>query len=92
VRAVLDHNAVPFNYVDIRHDPFARGIVRSLNRGHDSVPTLVFPDGSVLTEPNMNRLCEKLLDLGYHAARPAWISAFEKILIKIASQRSDNAG
>jgi mycoredoxin len=91
VRAVLESSAVPFHYVDIRRDPAGRGRVINLNGGNESVPTLVFPDGSVLTEPSAKHLCEKLVSLGYSAVTPAWIPVFERILVKIASQKPDAA-
>ena len=38
----------------------SRESVERLNRGYRSVPTLIFPDGSVMTEPRTNALVEKL--------------------------------
>jgi mycoredoxin len=31
-----------------------------LNNGNRSVPTIIFPDGSVLTEPSTSALAQKL--------------------------------
>jgi mycoredoxin len=50
-RRLLDALGVPYRYVDIGQDPDAAALVVRLNRGMRSVPTIVFPDGSVLTEP-----------------------------------------
>lgn len=61
----LDTAAVPYSYVDIRQDPEAAGRVRDINGGNESVPTLVFPDGSTLTEPGLGALRQKLGQLGY---------------------------
>ena len=44
--------------------------MQGINHGNASVPTLVFPDGSSLTEPKLDALSRKLDALGY-APRPA---------------------
>ena len=62
----LDAANVPYDYVDIRRDDGeARTIVRNINNGNESVPTLVFPDGSTLTEPSLGALRRKLGKTGY---------------------------
>lgn len=62
---MLDEAHVDYEYVDIYTDPAAREWVREVNRGYESVPTLVFPDGSTLTEPSRRQLRAKLKSLGY---------------------------
>jgi mycoredoxin len=59
-KAVMDAMKVKYTEVDISEDEEATETVVRLNRGCRSVPTLVFPDGSVLTEPRTNVLVEKL--------------------------------
>ncbi|MBN2044809.1 MAG: hypothetical protein JW757_07305, partial [Anaerolineales bacterium] len=39
--------------------------VAAINEGHYSVPTLVFPDKSALTEPSPAVLVEKLESMGF---------------------------
>lgn len=51
---------VGYKEVDITKDDEAAATVMRLNRGFRSVPTIVFPDGSHLTEPNQRILTEKL--------------------------------
>ncbi len=51
---------VPYHYVDIDHDPDAMAFVEKTNKGNRSIPTIVFPDGSVLVEPSNAQLAEKL--------------------------------
>jgi mycoredoxin len=46
--------------VDIDKDPAAREELVALNQGYASVPTVLFPDGSHLTEPTIGELREKL--------------------------------
>lgn len=48
---VLDREQADYQSIDIDRDPAAVEVVLRLNGGHRSVPTIVFPDGSVLVEP-----------------------------------------
>lgn len=52
---------VPYDRRDIYADPDAAALVRSVNGGDETVPTVVLSDGSVLTNPNPKDL---LRDLG----------------------------
>jgi mycoredoxin len=65
VRGLLAQAKVPYTYTDITRDPAAAARVRAINSGNESVPTLVFPDGSSLTEPTVGQLKSKLESLGY---------------------------
>lgn len=51
---------VPYVNVDIEQDPEAMAYVERLNRGMRIVPTIVFPDGSILAEPSNAQLADKL--------------------------------
>ena len=73
MRAMLGQSKVPYIYVNIRQDPDAAAIVRSINNGNESVPTLVFPDDTTLTEPSIGELKKKLEALGYQVSPLAWI-------------------
>ena len=57
---VLDQHQASYHYVDIESDDVARSYVEQVNRGYHSVPTIVFPDGSVLVEPSSATLAHKL--------------------------------
>ena len=46
--------------VDIERDPAAADFVMSVNGGNQTVPTVVFPDGSVLTNPSANQVRARL--------------------------------
>lgn len=59
-RAFLDNNAIPYQWVDITQDPQASAVVEKINHGYRSVPTIVFADGSTLTEPSELALKKKL--------------------------------
>lgn len=64
-RHMLERAGAAYEYVNIRQDTEARARVRAINNGNESVPTLVFPDGSTLTEPSSGALQGKLRALGY---------------------------
>lgn len=51
---------VSYHEININEDEEAVETVMRLNNGHRSVPTIVFPDGSVLTEPTTPALAQKL--------------------------------
>ncbi len=59
-KRVLERNHIPFQWVDIDKDANARKFVESVNHGNRSVPTIVFPDGSMLVEPSEDQLMSKL--------------------------------
>ncbi len=56
----LDTHAVNYEYIDINDDPEGARVVERVNNGNRSVPTIVFPDGSVLVEPSDRELADKL--------------------------------
>lgn len=60
VRTIFDQNNIPYHWIDIDYDEEGRSYVEKVNRGFRSVPTLVFPDGSILVEPTNDELLEKL--------------------------------
>lgn len=59
-RRFLDEHGIDYDYVNIEKAPEAEQIVRRLNNGNRSVPTIVFPDGTILVEPSNAQLAEKL--------------------------------
>jgi mycoredoxin len=73
VKGLLIRSKVTFEYIDIHQDSAAAARVRAINHDHESVPTLVFPDGSTLTEPTVGELQSKLASLGYTVGPVAWL-------------------
>jgi mycoredoxin len=59
-RLLLDRHGIPYQWVDIDQDEQAGKLVESLNHGFRSIPTVVWPDGSKLTEPTEEELAKKL--------------------------------
>ena len=52
------HN-IPFDTINIEEDEHAAELVRSVNGGMQSVPTIIFPDGSIMIEPSARELAAK---------------------------------
>ena len=59
-KAVMKAQGVTFEEIDISHNEEATELVQQLNNGNMSVPTIVFPDGDVMTEPSTTALMQKL--------------------------------
>lgn len=59
LRIFMERN-IPYEWVDIQKDKAAEKIVQEINNGYKSVPTIIFPDGSILVEPSNKKLEEKL--------------------------------
>jgi glutaredoxin len=55
---------VQVNHIDVEADPSAADKVKEINGGAQSIPVLVFSDGSHLTEPSDIELKAKLVALG----------------------------
>ncbi len=51
---------IPYRYIDIEQEAEAMAFVESINNGMRIIPTIVFPDGSILVEPSNAQLAEKL--------------------------------
>lgn len=79
VRNTLERADADFEYFDIHKTLEARERVREINQGYESVPTLVFPDGSTLTEPSAGELQDKLQSLGYEVRSPTWMEWIQLI-------------
>jgi glutaredoxin-like protein len=60
VRLLLDQHHLSYRWVDIDRDEKAAQYVESVNHGNRSVPTIVWPDGSMLVEPSNEALARKL--------------------------------
>lgn len=56
----LDDNKAEYEYINLDENPDAADEVVRINNGYQSIPTIVFPDGSVLTEPTNEELKLKL--------------------------------
>jgi glutaredoxin-like protein len=59
-RRLMDQNGIKYRWIDIDQDSDARRYVETVNHGFRSVPTILFPDGSMLVEPSTEKLSAKL--------------------------------
>jgi len=64
----LGKTGVEVNEVDIELDPEAAKFVESVNGGNQTVPTLLFADGSTLCNPSAAQVQKKLAALAAAAA------------------------
>ena len=56
----LGEMRVPYDWIDISQDPAAAQFVREKNNGKQTIPTIIFKDGSLLAEPGNDELAGKL--------------------------------
>ena len=59
----LDENQVEYTYIDVEADTSASAKVVEINGGAQSIPVIVFKDGTHLTEPSDIDLKAKLESL-----------------------------
>lgn len=56
----LARDGIEMTEVDIEREPGAAEYVMSVNGGNQTVPTVVFPDGTALTNPSAAQVKERL--------------------------------
>jgi mycoredoxin len=60
LKAQMGRESIAYTEVDIEQDPAAAEFVMSVNGGNQTVPTLLFADGTALTNPSLAQVKEKL--------------------------------
>lgn len=60
LKAQLAREGIEVAEIDIEVDPEAAAFVESVNGGNQTVPTVVFPDGTAMTNPSLGKVKEKL--------------------------------
>src|SRR6185369_931638 len=63
LRSQLDREGITYDVVDIERVPDAASLVEQVNNGNQTVPTLVYPDGSAQTNPSVAEVRAKLATL-----------------------------
>jgi mycoredoxin len=63
LRSQLDREGIAYHVVDIEQEPSAASVVEQINRGNQTVPTLVYSDGSAQTNPSVAQVKQKLAAL-----------------------------
>ena len=60
LKAQMTREGITFTEVDIEADPEAAAFVESVNGGNQTVPTVLFPDGTAVSNPPIGRVKELL--------------------------------
>lgn len=63
VRRFFDRKKIAYHWIDVDQDPQAEKIVLQINHGLRSVPTIIFPDTSIMVEPSTREVAEKIKTL-----------------------------
>ena len=63
LQSQLDREGIRYDVVDIERVPEAADVVMSANGGNQTVPTLVYGDGTAHTNPSMAQVKQKLAEL-----------------------------
>ncbi|MFL6073361.1 MAG: mycoredoxin [Mycobacteriales bacterium] len=56
----LQREGIEYTEVDIEQDPDAANYVMSVNGGNQTVPTVVYPDGTAVTNPTLAEVLDKV--------------------------------
>jgi glutaredoxin-like protein len=59
-RKFLNDHQIPFEEIDIKQNPEHADFVKKANGGKRVVPTIIFLDGTILSEPSNAQLAAKL--------------------------------
>lgn len=60
LKTLLDREGIAYTEVNIEQDPDAATFVEQANGGNQTVPTVLYPDGSVETNPSLVQVKERL--------------------------------
>jgi len=60
LKAQMSREGITYTEVDIELDPEAAAFVESVNGGNQTVPTVLFPDGTAAANPPIGRVKELL--------------------------------
>jgi mycoredoxin len=63
LKGQLDREGISYDIVDIEQHPEAAAVVEQVNGGNQTVPTLVYADGTAQTNPSLVEVKEKLAAL-----------------------------
>jgi len=60
VKEFLARSQIPYQWLDIEKDGEAKELVESTSEGRPRLPTLFFPDGTTLVDPDLRTLADKV--------------------------------
>jgi glutaredoxin-like protein len=61
-RRFFETHNIPYQWINIDHDPEGERFVLSQNNGNRSVPTIILHDGRIIVEPSNLQLSEIFAD------------------------------
>jgi mycoredoxin len=63
LKSQLDREGIGYTVVDIEQDPAAAEFVMSVNGGNQTVPTVLFTDGTTMTNPSIADVKQRIAAL-----------------------------
>lgn len=60
LKRALDREGISYEEINIENEPQAAEFVMSVNQGNQTVPTLLFPDGTAATNPSVHQVKARL--------------------------------
>jgi mycoredoxin len=60
LKSALDREGIAYTEVNIENEPQAAEFVMTINGGNQTVPTVLFPDGTAATNPSLRQVKERL--------------------------------
>ena len=75
-KTFLADQRIAYDWIDLEAHPEVTEIVERVNHGARAIPTIIFPDGSHLTEPGNDELADKL-----GLSRSAKMSVYDLIIV-----------
>ncbi|MGA7204167.1 MAG: mycoredoxin [Specibacter sp.] len=60
LKTQLDAKGIGYTEINIEDTPGTAELVEKLNNGNQTVPTVIYPDGTAATNPSLKDVMEKL--------------------------------
>ncbi|MFF9406939.1 mycoredoxin [Streptomyces anandii] len=60
LKSQLDREGIAYTEINIEQDPESAAFVEKANDGNQTVPTVLFQDGSTLTNPSLAQVKQKI--------------------------------
>lgn len=60
LKSQLDREGIAYTEINIEQDPESAAFVEKANGGNQTVPTVLFPDGSTLTNPSLAQVKQRI--------------------------------
>ncbi|MEU0255728.1 mycoredoxin [Streptomyces sp. NPDC006184] len=60
LKSQMDREGIAYSEINIEQDPESAAFVEKANDGNQTVPTVLFADGSTLTNPSLAQVKQKL--------------------------------